>query len=535
MNAGTPTDIDTVRGFPDLRALVIGDAMLDVFVEGTASRLCREAPVPVVDKRSEWHRPGGAANSAANLAALGAQTFLAGLVGDDQPGRDLRSALRTANVNVDALISDSRLATLRKTRVLANDQYLLRVDDGDVSTHPDATRNALIASIEELFPRCDLVVVPDYGRGTISDELIARLRQLRRHEPRPLVVDARDLLRYADAGATLVTPNFDEAKAASQTASDDPDEIADRLRQRIDAESIAITLAEGGCLLVDGAGNHTRLPAHRIEQVDDVGAGDSFTAATALALAISGDPVHAARIGIEAASIRCSRRDSAIITRQELLRRVSLSESAPAASPSLREIAVQLDAGRHAGHTVVFTNGVFDILHAGHVQLLRRAKALGNILVVGVNSDASVRRLKGPQRPINREGDRLALVAALDAVDHAVIFGEDTPAEVIRALRPDIHVKGGDYTADTLPEIDAVREVGARVEILPLRDGLSTTNVIEQILSRNVRDTAGHIGCSPPGTGSSVAEADQDRDGAHGHGTQTCLRRLPSGVSRDGK
>ncbi|MDP9364511.1 MAG: D-glycero-beta-D-manno-heptose 1-phosphate adenylyltransferase, partial [Chloroflexota bacterium] len=180
-----------------------------------------------------------------------------------------------------------------------------------------------------------------------------------------------------------------------------------------------------------------------------------------------------------AAAIAITQHRTSVVPYQELLRRASLDDAA--APPTLKELAARLDAERFAGRRVVFTNGVFDILHAGHVQLLRRAKALGDVLVVGVNSDASTRRLKGPTRPINREQDRLALVAALDPVDHAILFGEDTPAEVIRTLRPDIHVKGGDYTAERLPEIDAIREVGARIEILSLVDGRSTTNVINRI------------------------------------------------------
>jgi D-beta-D-heptose 7-phosphate kinase/D-beta-D-heptose 1-phosphate adenosyltransferase len=189
--------------------------------------------------------------------------------------------------------------------------------------------------------------------------------------------------------------------------------------------------------------------------------------------------VQAARIGIDAAAIAVTQQRTTAVHHRELLRRVSLEENTP--NLSLKTLAALLDAERHAGKTIVFTNGVFDILHAGHVQILQRAKRLGDVLVVGVNSDASVRRLKGPARPINQERDRLALVAALDPVDHAILFAEDTPATLIRALRPHIHVKGGDYTPESLPEIDATDEVGARVEILSLVEGRSTTNVIRKI------------------------------------------------------
>jgi D-beta-D-heptose 7-phosphate kinase/D-beta-D-heptose 1-phosphate adenosyltransferase len=242
---------------------------------------------------------------------------------------------------------------------------------------------------------------------------------------------------------------------------------------------VVVTMAGDGVLLLDQAGTLRHLPVHPVTHAGDVGAGDSFTAAMALALAAGAGPDLAIRLGADAAAIAITRRRTAVVSHQELVRRASLDDqSAPL---SLKDLAVRLDAERFAGNRIVFTNGVFDILHAGHVQLLRRAKALGDVLVVGINSDASTRRLKGPTRPINHERDRLALVSALDSVDYALVFDEDTPAETIRALRPDVHVKGGDYTAETLPEREAVREVGARIELLSLVEGRSTTGVIDRI------------------------------------------------------
>ena len=205
----------------------------------------------------------------------------------------------------------------------------------------------------------------------------------------------------------------------------------------------------------------------------------TVSAALALGLAAGADPVQAARIGIHAAELAVTKRGTAVVRYQELLRRASLEEQA--GPLSLKEVVARVEAERFLGKTIVFTNGVFDILHAGHVQLLRRARALGDVLVVGVNSDASTRRLKGPTRPINGERDRAALIQALDCVDYAVVFEEDTPEAVLRALRPHVHVKGGDYTPETLPEAPVAREVGARIEILPFVEGRSTTRVIEKI------------------------------------------------------
>ena len=481
--------VDTVRGFIGRRVLVVGDAVLDTYVHGSATRLSREAPVPVIAPRVEHDAPGGAANVAANLAALGADVRFVGLVGEDATAALLRTALRETGVRDDWLVADAGATSLIKRRIVADGQCLVRLDEGSLSACTDGGREALLDLLERLYPEVELVVISDYACGTIDDRALGRLRQLQADHGPVLAIDAKAPLRFSGFGATVMTPNLDEAQAAAgslgQMPSTDPGFIAARLRRALDARHIAITLASGGVLLVGPPGRQHHLPAVPIANASDVGAGDSFTAAMALALAGGADARLAARIGIEAAAIACTRQQTAVVSHRELLRRVGLATQ-PATPPShsIRQVAILVDAARHAGKRVVFTNGVFDILHAGHVELLRRAKALGDVLVVGINSDASVRRLKGEQRPINREEDRLMVVAAIDAVDYALIFGEDSPAEVIRALRPDIHVKGGDYTAESLPEIDAVREVGARVEILPLVSGLSTTNVIHRIVSR---------------------------------------------------
>ncbi len=487
------TAVDVVRGFQGLRALVIGDAMLDTYLEGTATRLCKEGPVPVVTKVAEERAPGGAANAAANLAALGADVLFVGFVGRDAAGATLRAALRERGVDDRCLIEDDAVATLHKLRVLANDQYVVRFDEGETRGCSAEGRRRLLAAAEEAFPTRDLVVISDYGYGVASDAIVARLRDLRTVRPCVLAVDSKEIARFAHAGATVVTPNLQEARLAVDPGGDAPaEEVARRLLALLDAEHVAVTMAGDGVLLLDRAGTLRHLPVPPVPRAGDVGAGDSFTAALALALAAGAGCEQATRIGIDAAAIAITRQRTAVVPYRELLRRASLDDQT--APLSLKELAARLDAERFAGRTIVFTNGVFDILHAGHVQLLRRAKALGDVLVVGVNSDASTRRLKGPTRPINREQDRLALVAALDPVDHAILFADDTPAATIRTLRPDVHVKGGDYTAETLPEVEAVREVGARIEILSLVDGRSTTNVINRIASL-VHD--GALGTTP--------------------------------------
>jgi D-beta-D-heptose 7-phosphate kinase / D-beta-D-heptose 1-phosphate adenosyltransferase len=481
--------VDVVRGFPGLRALVIGDAMLDTWLEGEAIRLCKEAPVPVVREAATERCPGGAANAAANLAALGAEVLFISLVGRDAAGGQLRQALRASGVDDAWLVEDPYVSTLHKLRVIANGQYVVRFDEGDLAGASERSRALLLRRLAEASLHCDLVVVPDYCHGLIDDAVIARLRDLRDGGPRVVAVDSKQIARFRAARPTLVTPNLAEARQAVDPNGVegiplDPHgawEIARRLRALLDADHIAVTMAEDGVLLAGPDGAHEHLPCHPVQRASDVGAGDTFTAAAALALAAGASAPQAVRIGIDAASIVVTRHRTSLVSGQDLLRRVSLDGTG--STMSLKELVARLDEERFLGRRIVFTNGVFDILHAGHVQLLRRAKALGDVLVVGINSDASTRRLKGPTRPVNRESDRLALVSALDAVDYAILFAEDTPERLIRALRPDIHVKGGDYDAASLPEIDAVREVGARVEILSLVEGRSTTSVIDRILS----------------------------------------------------
>ena len=495
-----PTAVDVVRGFAGLRALVIGDAMLDSYLEGVATRLCKEGPVPVVRRGSVERAPGGAANAAANLAALGADVRFVGLVGPDEAGAALRSALRECGVDDRWLVEDPAVSTIHKLRVVANDQYVVRFDEGDTRDASLEARSRLLAAIEDGFPACDLVVASDYGYGVLSDGVIGRLRTLRRRGRRVLAVDAKDIGRYATAGATVVTPNLNEARLAVEPnahleptpASADGEVIARRLHAKLDADNVVVTMAGEGVVLVESDGRATHLPTFPVVRAGDVGAGDTFTAAMALALASGAPPRLAAQIGMDAAAIAITQRRTSVVSHQDLLRRASLD--AQRLPVELKELVARLDRERWAGKSIVFTNGVFDILHAGHVQLLKRAKRFGDILVVGVNSDASTRRLKGPTRPINREADRLALVAALDPVDYAVLFEDDTPEVTIRAVRPHVHVKGGDYTPESLPERGACEEVGARIEILSLVEGRSTTGVIDKIVSL-VHD--GALGTAP--------------------------------------
>src|SRR5437588_1984200 len=305
------TAVELVQRFRGLRALVLGDAMLDSYLEGTATRLCSEGPVPVVRKTDEARAPGGAANTAANLRALGAEVLFLGLVGPDLAGALLRAALRERGVDDRWLVEDGAVGTLHKLRILANDQFVVRFDEGETRHCSPAGQRRLLAQLEEAFPRCDLVVVSDYGYGVLSDAVIDRLRALRDTRPCVLAVDSKELHRFHSAGATVVTPNHLEARHAMEPAARhdgaaDPAEIeriGRRLLATIDAEHAAITLAGDGVLLLDRRGGARHLPAHPVAHAADIGAGDSFTAALALALAAGATCEQAARIGVAAAGL----------------------------------------------------------------------------------------------------------------------------------------------------------------------------------------------------------------------------------------
>ena len=480
--------VDLVRRFAGLRAVVIGDAILDSYLRGTVVRLCSEGPVPIVSKTGQESSPGGAANTAANLRALGAEVRYLGIVGPDAAAAGLRQALRERDVDDTCIVEDAAVETLHKLRILAGEQYVVRVDEGETRRPSPNAIARLLAHLDEVLPRADLVVVSDYGYGAVPDAVIERLGNPATRPP-VLVVDAKDVRRFSHVGATLLTPNHLEARLAVEPSVRpnpevdvaDLERIGRRLLATIDAQHAAITMAAAGVLLLGQDGSAVHLPARPVVHADDVGAGDSFTAAAALALAAGGSPVEATGIGIEAAGIAVTKPRTAVVPWEELRRRLDRGQDVVA--PMATELAARIDAERLAGRTVVFTNGVFDLLHAGHVQFLRMAKELGDVLVVAVNSDASVRRLKGKSRPINSERDRLALIAALDVVDHAILFEDDTPASLIRALRPHLHVKGGDYADSELPEADAVREVGARSVILPRIGLASTTGLIDRVLA----------------------------------------------------
>ncbi len=463
----------------DVPVMVVGDVMLDRHVHGPVRRISPEAPVPVVSLAGEVHTPGGAGNVAATLAALGAPVTLAGLVGPDAEGAQLVEALHAKGVTRTALHRAPDLQTITKTRILSEgQQQLLRLDrDGDRTAYA-AAAEGLLARIRPRFDGQAAVVIADYEKGAITPAVARAVIDECRRRGIPCVVDPKKVDFAPYARATVVTPNLLEAErtAGRPLAGDGAvARAAEELRVDLDLDAMLITRGPEGMTLSTPRGI-THIPAQVRDVADVTGAGDTVVAVLAACLASGWDPVEACRLANVAAGIAVSHPGTYVVHADEL----SMAWKGLSHKIVNRESARRrLSEARRRGHKVVFTNGCFDVLHAGHLTCLEGAKRLGDLLVVGLNSDASVRRLKGDSRPVNNQEHRASLLAGLACVDVVVIFDEPTPEGLIDLLEPDVLVKGGDYTADQVAGADLVHARGGRVVILPLVPGLSTTAILQ--------------------------------------------------------
>jgi D-beta-D-heptose 7-phosphate kinase/D-beta-D-heptose 1-phosphate adenosyltransferase len=470
--------------------------------------------VPIVDVSSQAEQPGGAANSALNALRLGANVSFISVVGDDPEGQALVQGLRERGIDPSYVVVEPGRRTLTKRRVLAGSQLLVRLDSGDTGSVSLAVEDRLVAHVEALWQGCAAVVVSDYAYGVLSPRVIERMGELQAAAPRILVADSKRLALYRDVNPTAVKPNCSQAlqllnEPGPTAPSDRVEWMAARGERILDisgARIASVTLDSEGALVFerDRPPYRTYARAERDSRV--AGAGDTFVAALALALASGAETPAAADLASAASAVVIGKDGTATCTAAELRERVS-----PAGKPiaNRAELADCVEAHRRQGRRIIFTNGCFDILHRGHISYLSRAKALGDVLIVGINSDEGIRRLKGPTRPINALEDRLQVLEALSCVDHVVPFDEATPHELIRVVRPHVFVKGGDYTRATLPEAALVEELGGMVEILPFLADRSTTNIIARI-----RRAYGERDSNSPDEGSAVV-ADSGRWNGH--------------------
>lgn len=480
--------LDLIDAFAGVRVLVIGEAMLDSYLIGTTTRLCREAPVPVVALNERRDAPGGAANAAVNIASLGGSARFLSVVGGDAEGALLRDALETCGVATDTLLIEEGRRTLTKHRLVAAAQVLVRFDQGDTDAICPFTENALIAGLTDHFPHCDAVLISDYGYGILTPRVIQTLAALHAASPRPIpiIVDAKHLPRYRALDPSAIKPSYEEAvrllgldgAASDGSRADQIVTNGERLLDLTGAQIAAVTLDTDGAVIIERNRAAYRIAARPSAHARAIGAGDTFVSALALGLAIGADAHATCDVAAAAAAIVVSMDGTTACTCEAL--REHLAESDKYV-PDLAHLLRSVEWYRGHGKRIVFTNGCFDILHRGHVALLNRARSLGDLLVVGINTDESVARLKGMHRPINPLDDRAQVLAGLGCVDYVVPFAEQTPEALIHAIRPDVFVKGGDYSRETLPETVVVESLGGAVHILPFIADRSTSRVIERI------------------------------------------------------
>ncbi len=471
----------SIPDFSDLHILVAGDAMLDEYWFGDTGRISPEAPVPVVKTTSTEHRPGGAANVALNLAVLGARTTLAAVVGQDSEGNKLKQSLRRRGVT-GRFVESALVRTPHKLRVLARNQQLIRLD----------TENDLTPGIDDFFELfcelsklCDVVVLSDYAKGTLRR--VEEMIDFCRHEADvPVLVDpkGRNFEKYK--GATVLTPNQSEFAAVVGHWESEGEfvDLGQSLCSELHLEGLLITRGSQGMALFRPGRPAVMLAAEAREVYDVTGAGDTVIAALAAAVGAGLDMEDAAAIANLAAGLVVAKIGVASVTRSELRFALHRHGKGGRGLVDAEELG-ELVAEAHArGERIVMTNGCFDILHSGHVSYLEEAKALGDHLIVAVNDDDSVRRMKGQARPINPLADRMAVLAGLAAVDWVVPFSEDTPLSLIERVLPDVLVKGGDWRPDEIVGSDVVLKNGGEVRSLSYKKGRSTTAMIEAIIAK---------------------------------------------------
>ncbi len=472
------------------RVAVVGDAMLDAYVMGEVGRISPEAPVPVLAVEREEYMLGGAANVAKCLVALGAQVRLCTVVGDDADGELFRREATNIGIDVSGVVQDASRTTTRKTRIVARQQQVIRFDRECCDPIDESVTAALLARIAEAVPWADAIVVSDYAKGVMTDAVCRGL--IRAAAGKPVVVDPKKLPWDRYAGATLIKPNVAEAQAFDHTPITD-DATAEQCARRIAralSSHVLITRGKQGMTLAlhdAEASVNSEMPTYRFaarprELIDVTGAGDVVAATLTLALAAGASLPEATWLANIAAGIKVGKFGAAAVTGQEMLDALGSGKADYERKVMSREQAAQFAQRlRSMGRKVVFTNGCFDILHVGHVSYLERSRRLGDALIVGLNTDDSVRRLKGPGRPVQTETDRAHILGSLACVDAVVLFDEDTPLELIRAIRPDILSKGADYqTKENVVGWDIVESLGGQVVLVDLVEGRSTTRLLSK-------------------------------------------------------
>lgn len=465
--------------------LVVGDIIVDQYAWGKVERISPEAPVPVLKLESETLAAGGAGNVARNIATLGAKATVIGMVGEDAAGAKLLAQLDGQNIQTKYILRTSR-RTAVKTRIIGGHQHIVRIDAEDNTAMKAEEEAAVLASIEKAFQECGLqaVVISDYGKGVVSERVSQYVINEGRRRNLPVLVDPKgsDYRKYRNA--TTLCPNRAELMQATGGSSRNVDELllqGAQIKNDLGLKFLVVTLSELGIALIDERAE--LFPAQAREVFDVSGAGDTVIATLATAIAAGLSTRDAVMLANIAAGIVVGKVGTAPIHANELVQHIESVSGRKTLDDHVyrrSDLVAEVLQWKQRGERIVFTNGCFDLIHVGHVRLLQEAKKLGTRLVVAINSDASVKRLKGPERPIVNENNRAEILSHLASVDAVTIFDEDTPLEVIQAIRPQVIVKGGDYTEATVVGAEEVKSWGGRVQLIPLIEGQSTTKIVER-------------------------------------------------------
>ncbi len=483
------------------RILIVGDLILDEYVLGDVQRISPEAPIPVLEVRREDLKLGGAGNVAANVGAMGGRASVLGAVGNDSAGNKLLDLLRNAGIDTSPVVTAKTRPTTIKSRHLAGPQQMLRVDREDRTPIAGEIAVHAVKFIREHVSDFDLVILSDYGKGVLTGDLVAAVVDAARRAGRRVLVDPKgaDYSRYR--GASIVTPNRSEAEQATGVPIratpagtplvEDLVRVGEKLLSLCELEAAVVTLGKDGVFFMDGKERRPHvIPTHARQVYDVTGAGDTVIAHLGLHLAAGLSLEDSVRLANVAAGIVVAKLGTATVRREEVLDALAQHEERRGKIIRTPEELDRLVSDLKAsGRIVVFTNGVFDILHAGHLKYLRAARASGDYLIVGVNDDESVRRIKGPRRPVHPIGDRLALLAGLEVVDCVVAFGEDTPLALVQRVTPNVLVKGEDWADKGVVGREWVESHGGRVLLMELEPGRSTTGTIQRILELHRDET----------------------------------------------
>lgn len=483
--------LTAIDGFTGRRALLVGDFMLDRYVFGDAERISPEAPVPVLRVLERQDRVGGAGSVALNVVALGAHVRCFGLLGKDSFGDRVDAFLKEAGADTRGLLRVDDRPTITKTRLVGlaehrHRQQILRVDDEVVRPPAASDAARLVNAVQAVLPDADVVCLEDYAKGLLSPEICEGIITAAREHNKPVLVDpARTGNWEKYRGATLLTPNRAELElgVGHRLTDDELDPQAAELVKRLDLDALIVTLGRDGARIVRRDGSVQRFATKPRAVYDNTGAGDAVLAMVAVAVAAGATLEQAVPLANIAGGLEVSKFGCVPITREEVVKELLHGhDGARGKTRGVAELVSELNARRARGETVVFTNGCFDLLHPGHVELLEKAKSLGSLLIVGLNSDASVRtQNKGGDRPIRKEQDRAHMLAALEAVDYIALFDEPDPGRLIEQIAPDVLVKGSDWAGKGVVGQEFVESHGGRVELVDLVEGYSTTGELDRI------------------------------------------------------